>query len=916
MAERHPQHRQTAFRWLIQFIGLIVPRRLRADWRQEWEAELLWREHQLAQWDKLNWQNKFELWRRSLGAFTDALCLQPRRLEDEMFQDLRFGARMLLKNKGFTLVIIITLALGIGVNTAIFGLVDAAFFRPLPLVAQPDRLLRLVRNNSEGRGEGWGLSYPDFKILREHQQVLSALALYNTMRPLSLGHHTRSEVVQGALVSGNYFDVLGLRPALGRGFLPEEDRTPDTHPVVVLSHSFWQNRFDSDPALIGQSIVLNNRRFTVVGVMPPGFDGQEPEFKTKLWIPLMMIGATPLPPTDSGPVRDPLNNPQFRFFGALARVKDGVTVAQAEAALTALLHQIKSNDPAASRERAATQPMPVLKLVQPRGITNGVLRDGAVTASRLLMATVITVLLIACANVANLLLARAATRRKEIAVRLALGATRWRLVRQLLTESVLLALLGAAAGLLLASWLNQLLMTFKPPFPSLFTVTLDLFVDRRAFAFTFLLALVTGVLFGLFPALQASKPDVVPALKDEAESTRGHWLNLRGALVVTQVALSLALLISLGLFLRSLNYTRHLDLGFEPENVLEATFDLEFQGYDETKGREFYRQLIPRLAALPGVQSAAVTNILPLGFWAPRASVMAEGQQLPENERPSAANFAVGPRYFETIGTPLLHGRDFTPQDTSAALPVAIVSEALAHRVWPDIKAAAAVLGQRLQVGTTTYQVIGIAKDSENNIFNAFDNKVEPTLYRAFAQNYPFRASVVVRTSGDPRELIPAVRREVAALDENLPAQDLQPLTETTKLATWTTRTDATVFALFGLLGLLVAGVGIYGVMSYTVAQRKHEIGIRLALGAQARDIITLIVKQGMVLVLLGILLGVVLAVWATRGLASLLIGIAATDPLTYAGVAFFLISVTLLACYLPARRATKVDPLTALRHE
>jgi putative ABC transport system permease protein len=495
------------------------------------------------------------------------------------------------------------------------------------------------------------------------------------------------------------------------------------------------------------------------------------------------------------------------------------------------------------------------------------------------------------------------------------------LIRQLLTESVLLALVGATGGLLFAYWINRLLTAFKPPFPSAFTFNLALSLDGRALGFTLLLAVTTGVIFGLFPALQASRPDVVPALKDEggAESSRRRWLNLRGALVVTQVALSLALLISTGLFLRSLRYAQQIDLGFKPENVLGASFNLSLQGYDEAKGREFYRQIVERLERLPGAQSACVTNLLPLGFMALAAHVVPEGREIPQNERPWAGNFAVGPRYLETIGTPLIRGRDFTSQDTINSPRVAIVSEKLAHRLWPEIKDPGEAMGRRVRVGDSdpiSCFVIGVAKDSRNNIFNSIDHEPPRTIYRPFTQNYSPLASVVIRASGDPSGLIPAVRREVASLDENLPAQDLQPLTETTSLATWSARTGAAALSFFGLLGLLLASMGIYGVMSYSVARRTREIGLRMALGAEARDVVKLIVRQGMGLVLIGTVTGLALAAAATRLIASLLYGVTSTDPVTFAGVAIFLMIVALLACYLPARKATKIDPMVALRHE
>ncbi len=833
---------------------------------------------------------------------------------EELVQDLRIGVRMLRKNPGFTLVVAATLALGIGANTAIFGLVDALLLRPLPVVKAPGELVLLVR----GEGQGSPLSYPDFKVLRERNEVLSDLALY-TQAAISFGNNVRSEVVLGDMVSGNYFDVLGIQPSLGRPFLPEEDRTPGTHPVVILSNSFWRTRFNSDPTLVGQTIVLNNLRFTVVGIAPAGFDGETPPMKVSLWIPVMM---TPAMRSAPGPARqDPLGNRQDENFGAIGRLKHGVSLIQAQAALETINRQLEQSDPRPPEQRLNPNEDRSLRLLSPRGIMLGPIRQMAATSSRLAGATVLAVLLIACANVANLLMARAATRRKEVAVRLALGATRGRLIRQLLTESVLLALAGATVGLFLAYWINQLLMAFKPPFPPPFTFTLDLSFDVRTFAFTFVLAIATGVIFGLVPALQASKPDVLPALKDEsnAEGARVRWLNFRNALVVTQVALSLALLISTGLFLRTLRYAQQIDLGFKPDQVLAASFNLRLQHYNEVQGREFYQRIVERVEGLPGVQTASVTNLLPLGFIWLSTPVVPEDREVSPNERVFAGDVSVGSRYFETISTPLLRGRDFAAQDTISSPPVAIVSERLARRLWPEIKEPGEALGKRLRVGRSSLiscEVIGVSKDSRNNIFNRIDREPEPTIYRPFAQNYSANASLIVRTDGDPRGLTAAVRREVAALDENLPPQNLQPLSETVSLASWSARTGAAVLGVFGLLGLLLAAIGVYGVMSYSVSRRTREIGLRMALGAETRDVIKLIFKQAMGLTLIGAVIGLMLAVAATRLLASLLYGVTATDPATFAGVVLFVIGVAMLACYLPARRATRVDPMKALRCE
>jgi macrolide transport system ATP-binding/permease protein len=895
--------------WLIRRIGVIVLRRLRADWRQEWEAELRNRETLLTEWGRLDWPHKHDLLRRSIGAFWDALLLQPRRLEEEMFQDLRYGARMLRAQPGFTAVAVFCLALGIGANTAIFGFIHAAFFRSLP-AAEPERIVALSRVNESP------ISYPDYTFLRDNNNLLSGLAAHTAI-VASISDGIRSEVVLGSLVSGNYFDVLGIKPVLGRAFLPEEDRMPGSHPVVIISHNFWQNRFNSDPNVVGRTIVLNNHSFTCIGVAPAESDGLTAPVKSNLWVPVMMhkqaMRGGPIAPADL------LNERQFPFE-VIGRLKPGVSLAQAQSALELLNRQNDlANPPPANLLRNPNQDRS-LRLIRPQGSFSGPLRQMAETATKLLSATVITILLIACANVANLLLARASTRRKEIAVRLALGASRLRLIRQLLTESLLLALLGAGAGLLMAYWVNQLLMAFKPPFPPPFIFSLDLYLDARTAGFALLLALITSVLFGLAPALQASKPDMVPALKDEsgAEGRRQRRFNLRDALVVAQVALSLVLLIGAGLFIRSLRHAQQIDLGFEPDNVLQISFNLNLHGYTEARGREFYRQIIERLEGVPGVQSASVTNLQPLGFIGLGSSIQPEDREIPLDERPRAIYFAVGQRYFETIGTPLLRGRYFTAQDSAASSSVAIISEGLARRLWPEMKEIGEALGKRLRMttlSTTNCEVIGIAKDSKNSAGSPLDGPPPLGIYRPFAQDYSPMASLVVRSNGDPRDLIPGVRREVAALDQNLPS-NMQPLTDNLRVILWPARMGAIILGIFGLLGLVLAAIGIYGVMSYMVARRTREIGVRMALGAQAGDVLKLVVRQGVRLALIGTAAGLALAFAATRLMRSLLYGVSPTDPATFAGVALFLIGVALAACYLPARRATRVDPLAALRHE
>ncbi len=896
--------------WLIALIGVIVPRRLRADWRQEWEAELRHREALLAEWDKLNWQTKFDLLRRSIGAFWDALWLQPQRWEDEMFQDLRYGARMLLKNPGFTLIAVITLALGIGANTAIFSLANALLLRSLP-VPQPEQLVTVSR----GDGMGEPLSYPDFVALRARNQALSGLAASHYTE-LSFGNGSRSEVVRGELVSSDYFDVLRVRPVLGRGFLPEEERTLGAHPVAALSHGFWQSRFNGDPQIIGQTITLNRQQYTVVGVAPAGFNGLMEIFPTDLWLPVTML------PQARPAFQASLSNRHDQLFAAIGRLNSGVSVAQAQVALETINRQLELADPPpTARQRNADEDRS-LKLAHPRGIGLPHFQRRAQIAATLLFVVVSIVLLIACANVANLLLARATARRKEIAVRLALGASRFRLVRQMLTESALLGLLGAGAGLLLAFWINRALMALKPPLPGAVGFNLDLRLDASALGFTLLLALLVSVLFGLVPALAASKPEVVPALKDETGTAtqrgqrgqRGRF-NLRNALVVVQLAVSLVLLIAAGLFIRSLQQMQKIDPGFQTENRLALSFNLEPEGYDEAKGREFSRQLPERVRALPGVQTATMANYLPLGFMLLTEDVTIDGRATPPDARNlNIAAQKVGLDYFGAIGTPLVRGRDFTPRDSANAPAVVIINETLARRFFPNEDP----IGQRLRFGDPASnaqpcEIVGIVKDT---LIRLDDQRLRAVTYRPLAQQHSQRLTLLVHTAGNPQALYAAVRREAQALDENLPAQEIKTLDEFIAFSFWPMRMGARLVGAFGLLGLLLASVGLYGVMSYAVAARTREIGVRMALGAERRDVLRLIVGQGLALTLCGAGAGLALAFLVTRVLRRFLFGVGATDPLTFFGVALLLTLVALLACWLPARRATRVDPLVALRHE
>jgi len=820
-------------------------------------------------------------------------------------QDLRFGLRMLRKNPGFSLIAILTLALGIGANTAIFSLANTLLLRSLP-VPQPQELVTI------GRGDGLGepLSYPDFVALRERNDVLSGLAAA-TAAEVSFGNGSRSEVLRGELVSSDYFDVLGVRPLLGRSFAPEEERSPQA--VVILSHAVWQSRFSSDPDIVGKTITLHRQPYTVIGVAPAGFNGMAEMFRTDLWLPLRML------PQAQPMFRNSLANRHDQLFGAIGRLKSGVSLTQAQTALETINRQLElAEPPPASRQRDPNEDRS-LKLAHPQGINLPHFRRRVQMGTALLFFVVGIVLLIACANVANLLLARSTVRRKEIAVRLALGASRWRLLRQLLTESALLGLLGAGAGLLLAYWLNRVLMMLKPPLPEAWGFRLDLQLDANVLGFTLLLALVVSLLFGLLPALAASKPDVVHALKDEsgARARRGFFrrFHLRNVLVVGQLAVSLVLLVTAGLFIRSLQQMQRVDPGFQTENRLALSFNLELEGYDEARGREFARQLLEQVRALPGVQAATLTNFLPLGFMGFTEPITFEGRPTPPTpDLTFAASQIVDVDYFRTLGTTLVRGREFTPQDSADARAVTIINETLARRFFPNEDA----LGKRVRLGSPELnppprEIVGIVKDT---VTRSIGENPALVTYRPLAQQHSSFLTLVVHTSGNSRALLPALRREVNRLDENLPVQEIKTVEEIVAFSFWPMRMGARLVGAFGLLGLLLASVGLYGVMSYAVAARTREIGVRMALGAARRDVLTLIVRQGLQLSLLGVGSGLLLATAATRVLQQFLFGIGATDAVTFISVATLLTAVALVACWIPARRATQVDPMIALRAE
>ena len=814
---------------------------------------------------------------------------------DSLIKDIRYAVRGLIKRPGFVAIAVTTLALGIGANTAIFSLVNTVLLRSLP-VDHPGEIVAVAVRGKEDSMSAF--SYPNYKDFRDRNEALSGLLVYRFV-PLSLSRSGVNERIWGYEVSGNYFDVLHVKAIQGRTFLPEEDKTKLSHPVIVVSYDSWQRRFGGDPGLVGKDVLINNHQFKVIGIAPEGFKGTEFVYSPEIWLPASMMEW-------AEPGANWIDNRNAKNFFAIGRLKSGVSARQAEASLNLLSQQLGKEYPDSNEGQTIK--------IGPPGFILPDLRGAVVSFTWVMMVAVGLVLLVTCTNLAGLMLARATDRRREIAIRLAMGANRLRLIRQLLTESILLSFVGGAAGLLLALWILKVLMALKPPID--FPLALDVGVDWRVLLFSLLVSVTAGAVFGLAPALQSTRPSLVKALKDTAAQGGAVKTRLRSVLVVAQISISLVVLIAAGLVVRTLQRLQTMNPGFDTQNGLTMSFDVGLQGYDEARGQQFYRQLTERVQSLPGVESAAVANYIPLSLNYNSGNIFVEGKPAERGENvPTAMVATVGPGYFKTMGTAILQGREFSEQDGEKTEKVAVVNEYFVRRLMPELQNTAEAVGKRFSFrsGGTFFRIVGVAQAGK--YFNIAEDP-RPFAWTTMSQDYSSGCILVVRAKGNPEGLIGPVRGQVLSLDPNLPLFDVKTFTEHMKFSLFPAKVAATVLGVFGLVALLLAAIGVYGITSYAVAQRTHEIGIRLALGAQLGDVLKLVLGHGLKLTIIGAALGIFGAFLATRAITSVLYGVSATDPLTFGFVSLLLIGVALLACYVPARRATKVEPLTALRNE
>lgn len=811
---------------------------------------------------------------------------------------------MLLKSPSFSVVAVLSLALGIGANTTIFTVVNAVLLHPLPVkdisqLVEVDTIDTKTHVGFAGATK-LGLSFRNFQDYQQQNDVFTGMTCFVAV-PLTWSGGAEPRQVIGQLVSANYFDVLGLRPAAGRFFLPDEDTRLSGNNVAVISYSLWTNKLGSDKDEVGKTLTLNAMPYTVIGVAPKGFKGTFTFASAEqIWIPTSMY-----PQVLTGFGKEYFNDRRFLNALAVGRLKPGMGLRQAEASLKTIASKLEKDFPKDNAGRSiALTPLTEAAV----GVN---VHDQIALAGTMMMTVVGLVLLIACANLANLLLARAARREREMGLRAALGASRPRLIRQLLTECILLALFGGAAGLAVAYVGRTVLWSFRPPFIQ--QNDIDLSFDLGVLLFTLGVSIFTGLLFGLAPAFRASIPDLAETLKLGGRGGSAGWgrNKLRSLLVVSEIALSLVALIGAGLFIRSMRDAQKMDPGFESKNLFMLAFDLGALHYDEGRGQQFLRSAIERANSTPGAKAAAVASNFPLGGGFAR-TVFPEGEDESTGYRGTLTqldDISVG--YFDALRIPLVRGRRFTDADRKETARVAIINEAMAKKFWPNQEA----IGRRFHFfrDTGLLEVVGIAR---NSVVNAIGEVPPPLVYLPVTQDYAPAATIQVQTTGKPEAVIAGVRAQIQSLEPNLAITNVQTIGEIIDQGLWAPEMGAALLALFGGLGLVLAAVGVYGVLAYSVTQQTREIGIRMAMGAERSHVLRLVVGQGLKLTAAGLVLGVLVALALTRQLSSLLFGVSAYDPWAYGSVVLILVLVALLACYLPARRAVRVDPLVALRYE
>lgn len=817
-----------------------------------------------------------------------------------IWRDLSYAARTLIRSPGFLVVTFIAIALGIGVNTTILGIVNALLLRPLA-IGHSDRVVQVFTTDSHFSGRNQN-SYLNFLDYRKQNTVFTGMAGYSfAVAGMTRGGETSN--VLGQMVSGNYFELLELAPFLGRAFLPEEDSAPSAHPVVILSYKFWK-KLGGDTSIVGNTIVLNGHAFTVIGVGPPGYTGIDTGVAPEFWVPLAMHSWI-RPSGDEW-----FENRRALFLSIAARLKPGISISTAQAQMKTIAHQLEQAYPEVNRERSVVMVSAETAKSQAFGGPGN--ENTTKNISLLLLAAAGSILLIACANVANLLLARATTRQREMAIRVALGAGRGRVIRQLLTESVLLAFIGGIGGILLAYWLGDVLIGLLPATPV--PLSLDPKPDLRVVLSALLLTVFSGIIFGLAPALQTTRGDLTQGLRERAVAESGfqRW-NLRNLLVIAQIAVSLLLLIGSALFLKSFHRAQQIDPGFRTQNLAIVSIDPALAGYDQKRGGQIARFIVEQVRRDPQVRSADLGQFVPLGFGGEGRTIVAEGRDENAQSNRKMANIsAVTSGYFETMGIPILQGRNFTEHDAGEnAAKVAVISETMAKTFWPGEDA----VGRRFRYYNRdeAFEVIGIARDVKAATLG---ETPVPMLYTPFREIPDGGITIFVHTAGVPGSMLPELHRVVRDIDNHISITYEKTVAQHLAFALWPSWMGAILLGSLGILALVLASVGVYGVMAYSVTQRTRELGIRMALGAQGSQVLQLVLRQGMLLAAIGLVIGLIAAFGSTRLASTLLYGVNPSDPLIFTGVTVLLAAAAFAACYFPARRALKIDPVVALRFE